>query len=34
MIEVSSEATPVSRELATRGIAHRVLKHPGPAAVA
>lgn len=30
MIELPSDATPVSRELAARGIEHRVLKHPGP----
>ncbi len=30
MIELTSDATPVSRELAARGIEHRVLKHPGP----
>jgi prolyl-tRNA editing enzyme YbaK/EbsC (Cys-tRNA(Pro) deacylase) len=30
MIELSSDATPVSRELAALGIEHHVLKHPGP----
>ena len=30
MIELGSEATPVSRELAELNIDHRVLKHPGP----
>jgi Cys-tRNA(Pro) deacylase len=30
MIELSSDATPVSRELAALGIEHRVLKHAGP----
>lgn len=30
MIELASDATPVSRELAARGIEHRVLKHEGP----
>ena len=30
MIELTSDATPVSRALAANGIAHSVLKHPGP----
>ncbi len=30
MIELTSEATPVSRELAAKGIAHQVLRHEGP----
>lgn len=30
MIELQSDETPVSRELARLGVAHRVLKHPGP----
>lgn len=30
MIELGSDATPVSRELAQLGILHRVLRHPGP----
>jgi Cys-tRNA(Pro)/Cys-tRNA(Cys) deacylase len=30
MIELSSDATPVSRELVVLGIPHQVLRHPGP----
>jgi Cys-tRNA(Pro)/Cys-tRNA(Cys) deacylase len=30
MIELNSDATPVSRELAVLGIPHQVLRHPGP----
>ncbi len=30
MIELTSDATPVSWELAARGIEHQVWKHPGP----
>ncbi len=30
MIELTSDATPVSRDLARLGVPHQVLKHPGP----
>jgi Cys-tRNA(Pro)/Cys-tRNA(Cys) deacylase len=30
MIELTSESTPVSRELAALAVEHQVLKHPGP----
>jgi Cys-tRNA(Pro)/Cys-tRNA(Cys) deacylase len=30
MIELTSDTTPVSRELAALGVEHKVLKHPGP----
>jgi Cys-tRNA(Pro)/Cys-tRNA(Cys) deacylase len=30
MIELTSDATPVSRELVALGVEHKVLKHPGP----